>query len=448
MFLKKLFAILLSALIIFSLSACSHQSASQFADTDDSPLMIYICDNDEYMKYHISTYNSLFDEPQIEYEAFTSYSMRFLEKRIEKEIKNDHGPDLIKIDSSSFYYYDFVNMVEDGLFADLNIIIKNNKRFDTSLYNEDMLDGGIIDGQRAFIPASYTIDLALSSTQSFKNNGLEPLDSLTTNDLISTMEAYYQNTTDNKCPFLNIDLCLSAFSYMNEDNYFEDTDELRQLLDTYKPSIKRGLNSGLNEAFKNQNFDYYDWYIDNEILFTRLYGKCDDIYERVFNKYNLFKNKYNRDLMLYSYPLLSEKVKAYPETAFAISATSRKMNKALSFIEYMLSTEVQTDSKYVPTVSVNIEAYQLSKDKFLSSNYDFSNSEEFSQIPYELAYQAIDLVENADFTYDNSLYLYSHYGVAYYLRMYVRGGRHYDNLIEDINEGLYKYYNDIEDYHF
>ena len=155
----KRLAIITICIFILLLTACSKEP-SIYVDKDDSPLMIYIWDGDVAMKHHINTYNSLFNEVQIEYDAFTLKDLRNMKNLIVNEIPKGNGPDLIKIDNI-FFAMDINKMIEDNLFAELNEFIDRSQTFDKSLYNNKMLDAAIIDGNRYFIPISYNMDFLI-----------------------------------------------------------------------------------------------------------------------------------------------------------------------------------------------------------------------------------------------------------------------------------------------
>lgn len=87
---RKRISLIASILIlVLILSACSNQP-SIYVDKDSSPLMIYIPENNEFIKYHIDKYNASCDTTQIEYDLIPKEYIDVTQYKIVKEIKE--GP--------------------------------------------------------------------------------------------------------------------------------------------------------------------------------------------------------------------------------------------------------------------------------------------------------------------------------------------------------------------
>lgn len=152
----KLILLVLSILIIvLSFTACQKEP-SIYVDKDDAPLMIYIMDDDEFIKYHINAYNALHDEIQIEYEAFNH--LKHMYDKMDNELENDKGPDLMLVDNISFKWFSR----RFNHFLDINEIIDRSITFNIEEYDQDVLDSEIYDDKRWYIPISYNVDFVIS----------------------------------------------------------------------------------------------------------------------------------------------------------------------------------------------------------------------------------------------------------------------------------------------
>lgn len=439
---KKVISLILCIVMIAMLvTSCIGKIDSAYLDTGEGPLMIYLWQFDEYMKHHIDVYNSLHDETQIEYKAF-SY-LKTMCYKIEKGIEEGDGPDLILIDSILLKYADICKMIEDGMFTDLDNLIKHSQHFDEGKYNMQVLDTGIIDETRVFIPVSYKLNVASALVKNFEKIGIEVPSELTSDTLNEILNKYYEITPKNSLPMLGVDLEKSLFLCMNKEKRIDKIHEFEQLINIYDEVYNRRTTSDLYSASAGSGFDIYDWCFENNVLFTRVSSGCDAFFG-LYYLYNVFKNEHDSDMVIYNYPLTAEKTKSNPNLSLAISATADKKNKAFKFIEYMLSKEAQSGD-VSPGIPVNLEAYALSKEKFLNGDYGYIGKDiSTTPVPAELAFQYISIIDNAECEFNNNDYVYYNC-FKRPVGMYMGGNMLVQEIVDDINENLYKYYNEEEE---
>lgn len=428
--------------LLLTLASCSNNVDIAYVDSrDDRPLMIYIWDQDDYMKYHINNYNALFDGTKIEYEAFTTEYLKYMYPKMKEGIKQGKGPDLILIDYDFQRRNDIYELIEDDMFADIDELIKRSQRFDSSEYNMKVLDAGIVNDKRVLVPVSYNHNITIGYKNNFTKHGLEIPTELTPETLLDLLNRYYQNTPKESVAMISNELEQSLFSYLNDDNQIDNLHGLDELLEAYKKNYKRMGNSTFFNVCNNETFDWYKWSLENDILFDRLYGRLGNLYYQ----YNLIKNS-GSDIVIYNYPLTVEKSKTTPFRSFAISSTSDKKNSAFKFTEYMLSKEVQSAPKHAPIIPVNLDSYDLAKQRLINGDYNYFKDSDITPVPVplELVYQLTDIVENAECELDNYKYIYDKCFLSP-IHKYYSGSLELQYVVDEINDNLYKYYNDEEE---
>lgn len=86
-------------------------------------------------------------------------------QKIATEMMAGRGPDLIYYDSSFGTSIDIYKMFDSELFIDLDTFIKNDKEFNLSDYNTNVIDAIRYDGKQYALPVSYGIPMFYSTKE-------------------------------------------------------------------------------------------------------------------------------------------------------------------------------------------------------------------------------------------------------------------------------------------
>lgn len=373
---KKLVSLIVCLpILVLSFTACSNETSAYTDKDDGTPLMIYLTEHMEFMKYHINAYNAICDETEIDYEIIDGTSpSRELYKKIKDELHNGKGPDLIYIDKTTLSEITPQKMHEH--FADMDKLIDKSMYFDNDHYNMKVLDSAIYDEKRLFIPISFNIDMVYTAKEHFDNYGIEAPAELTMDVLLDILDKYDAKETKQIPALKRIRLSDSVFRNLEKDDYLEKTQWLESILEHENKDFNKINKSTFIKDFKiavqegNVREALFKWNLDNNILFVRPSFYDRGVFEQLYYKYNIAKMEYNRELIVYKYPTVADDDVSYFNRGIAININSQKKNRAFKFIEYMLSEDAQSDENRPPTIPVNLEVYNKEVKAFTNGDYD------------------------------------------------------------------------------
>lgn len=445
--LKKLLFIFTGILVIvLSFTACSNEP-SIYVDKDDSPLMVYIPEANEFIKYHIDKYNASCDTTQVEYDLIPREYIDVTHHKIVKEIEEGRGPDLIFIDRTFMQRNNIKELIKDGMLADMGELINSSILSNSEQFNMDVINTGVIDDKRVFIPISYTTDIMASSKQLLENNRIELTNDTTASEFIDIIKSFNATSPEHIPAFLYTDFLYNVFISHIEvtDNMVKSTPQTISLLDM---ESHLGGTYDKKRAINNNFIDMYSLIFKKNILFTPLDGGIEydrnndsDIFDRLYNQYNVY-NGYGNDMVVFQYPFTGGNTKTYPNMGFVVNINSEKRNKAIKFFEYMLSEDVQSDVDYALTIPINLDSYQLAKDKLISGEYQLvKEGIEPINVSKELYNQLFDIIEGSDCEYNHREYL--NYKCFYEPIVY-QFQDSTNSIISNINENLEKYNKTID----
>lgn len=153
---RKILCLILT--VILALLCCS--CGSDTAGESDRLTYYYSPESRDDMVEMIERYNRWCtshstDDMKIELIEFENY--RTMSERLNIEVMTGGGPDLF----SNYMDLPFEKMIQSGAFYDLNELIENDPsedKLNLSLYNQAVMDAGVYDGKRYFIPAFYRVN--------------------------------------------------------------------------------------------------------------------------------------------------------------------------------------------------------------------------------------------------------------------------------------------------
>ena len=364
---------------VFAFSGCGESTASS-----NSSKLTYcaynedaICDIIErYNKYCKKHYDESYQIEIVEYD-----SLEEMYTIMATEFMSGDGPDIISLDQP----LPFEKLIENHAFADVDELINTyGSNIDFNDYNTKVMESGIVNRKRYFVPFFYCPNIFISTQEKLKEYDLnfsdfsyKELSRQLSQEKVSC--SLFGNESDNYS-------LLYSFidSYVNFDNKTTnfDTNSFLENIDYIKKLIN---NDNTNE---NVYYDLYNSENNGCILSTPrlLFGGTIGGIKTAY--YNIFlQNKTPAILPNFSY---ENKITAYVECGIAINQNSDKKDKALRFIEYCLSEDVQeywcgsrSDKRFSGTneisLPVNNKAFDYAVEVETAEEWDYNEDGEFDE---------------------------------------------------------------------
>lgn len=364
---------------VFAFSGCGESTASS-----NSSKLTYcaynedaICDIIErYNKYCKKHYDESYQIEIVEYD-----SLEEMYTIMATEIMSGNGPDIISLDQ----VLPFEKLIENHAFADVDELINTyGSNIDFNDYNTKVMESGIVNRKRYFVPFFYCPNIFISTQEKLKEYDLnfsdfsyKELSKQLSQEKVSC--SLFGNESDNYS-------LLYSFidSYVNFDNKTTnfDTNSFLENIDYIKKLIN---NDNTNE---NVYYNLYNSENNGCILSTPrlLFGGTIGGVKTAY--YNIFlQNKTPAILPNFSY---ENKITAYVECGIAINQNSDKKDKALRFIEYCLSEDVQeywcgsrSDKGFSGTneisLPVNNKAFDYAVEVETAEEWDYNEDGEFDE---------------------------------------------------------------------
>lgn len=364
---------------VFVFSGCGESTASS-----NSSKLTYCAYNEDVICDIIERYNKYckkhYDESyQIEIVQYDSLEEMYT--IMATEIMSGDGPDIISLDQP----LPFEKLIENHAFADVDELINTyGSNIDFNDYNTKVMESGIVNRKRYFVPFFYCPNIFISTQEKLKEYDLnfsdfsyKELSKQLSQEKVSC--SLFGNESDNYS-------LLYSFidSYVNFDNKTTnfDTNSFLENIDYIKKLIN---NDNTNE---NVYYDLYNSENNGCILSTPrlLFGGTIGGIKTAY--YNIFlQNKTPAILPNFSY---ENKITAYVECGIAINQNSDKKDKALRFIEYCLSEDVQkywcgsrSDKGFSGTneisLPVNNKAFDYAVEVETGEEWDYNEDGEFDE---------------------------------------------------------------------
>ena len=404
---------------VFAFSGCGESTASS-----NSSKLTYcaynedvICDIIErYNKYCKKHYDESYQIEIVEYD-----SLEEMYTIMATEIMSGDGPDIISLDQP----LPFEKLIENHAFADVDELINTyGSNIDFNDYNTKVMESGIVNRKRYFVPFFYCPNIFISTQEKLKEYDLnfsdfsyKELSKQLSQEKVSC--SLFGNESDNYS-------LLYSFidSYVNFDNKTTnfDTNSFLENIDYIKKLINND-NTNENVYYNLYNSENNGCILSTpKLLFGGTIGGVKTAY------YNIFlQNKTPAILPNFSY---ENKITAYVECGIAINQNSDKKDKALRFIKYCLSEDVQeywcgsrSDKGFSGTneisLPVNNKAFDYAVEVETGEEWDYNEDGEFDEEEKEFS-ENVDSIFWKDYLgiIDDisgcSLYNYKNLKITYY----------------------------------
>lgn len=364
---------------VFVFSGCGESTASS-----NSSKLTYcayyedaICDIIErYNKYCKKHYDESYQIEIVKFESQEEMNIK-----ISTEVMSGDGPDIISLDQP----LPFEKLIENHAFADVDELINTyGSNIDFNDYNTKVMESGIVNRKRYFVPFFYCPNIFISTQEKLKEYDLnfsdfsyKELSKQLSQEKVSC--SLFGNESDNYS-------LLYSFidSYVNFDNKTTnfDTNSFLENIDYIKKLINND-NTNENVYYNLYNSENNGCILSTpKLLFGGTIGGVKTAY------YNIFlQNKTPAILPNFSY---ENKITAYVECGIAINQNSDKKDKALRFIEYCLSEDVQeywcgsrSDKGFSGTneisLPVNNKAFDYAVEVETGEEWDYNEDGEFDE---------------------------------------------------------------------
>ena len=374
---KNKIAIILTLQIIitvFAFSGCGESTASS-----NSSKLTYcayyedaICDIiKRYNKYCTKHYDESY---QIEIVEFDSEDTMLT--KISTEIMAGKGPDIISLNQK----LPFEKLIDNGSFADIDELAELYKSdIDFDDYNSTIMDCGIYNGKRYIIPIAYCPNILITTQEILDKYNLE-----NTNFSFKELEIRLSDKDHNYALFGNKDETYKFFlSYVNEyvDFYNKTTefssDEFTESLDYIGKMIRND----------NSRKEGTTWDIIGNYLFRTSQLSFDGSMMSTLNSYFYIYNNNSTPVIIPNYNKKANAVSAFVQCGIALNNNSNNKEKALAFIQYVLSYDIQklwSESSSSPSIvvralPVNKAAFEYVIDHTSKRVYDINDDGEYEK---------------------------------------------------------------------
>ena len=172
MLLRKLMLITMILSMLFISASCADTSNNEEKDSNDVPqgdgsiTVYYRKILDDFIQDAIDIFNTG-EYGTAKPKVFEVNADNYQEpiKQLEIELAAGEGPDLIIVSHNEQTH--LLKLIQSGAFYDLNDLMKDDAAFNPAKYNEKVLECGVVDGIRYFLPLTYNINNLLYTTKQY-----------------------------------------------------------------------------------------------------------------------------------------------------------------------------------------------------------------------------------------------------------------------------------------
>ncbi len=378
---KNRIGILLLIITLVATTSCSSDETIKEASQTKAAtaeIKIDVMKHEKYLLAAIMEFNETHKNVRINYGDLITFNEEYRNKYI-TSLAVGEGPDIIRIEPNLFVAVN--KMVNSGIFYDLNESINKDKGFNFSDYNQKVLESGIINGKRFFIPLGYYFRAFFVKGGALKENGFTTGGSKWTLENFAD-EAYsftQKNKDKGKSFMVTGYLALSDIVKISGLNFIDyvkkevklDSSEFIDLINIYKK---------LNSTVKlTREITATATMSDDVLGITTVCPEFDNGTALIMDNRLLyqmwFRDLINEKSNVYLFPQYDGKknILLEPMVSFAINSKCTHKDEAYEFLKLLLSEEYQSvggmkrDFSYLP---VNNNAYLNNVDSHISNLND------------------------------------------------------------------------------
>lgn len=296
-------------------------------------LHIYASGRDVIMDYAVKEFQRRYPDIDVEYagrkiiedaEEFYGYN-----QQLSAQLMSGSGADVFFIQD----YWDIDKLIQAGAFADLSEIYDNSAVFQDADFREDIMNAGIFDGKRYFLPMEYRLPMMISTHEILEDAGFH-IENCTDFDCFMDESSQYLNSTNYDRRLFRMDVsarnCIfwAGYPIVDKGQVVWDIEETRKYFAWFKDIYGRGTG---------------------EYMFGDLFGAAavrDG--ECLFESSGFFNTDLNAIRALYtigtpiSVPIYNKDggVTALIERAVAVRANSENLDNVKKFLEILFEKQI------------------------------------------------------------------------------------------------------------
>lgn len=392
---KKFVSILLAVVLIFSVLTCVGCEADK---KEENTITYY------HYEPKVSTvssliydYNKKFGNTGYKINVVEFDDMKEMASRLSTEIMAGKGPDIITSGELEMLSSSTEKLIKQGTFANLDDIFDDDSsddKLDLSDYNSNILNAGVYEGKRYYLPVVFEPQILLTSSVEFSKYSDDNAESKLTYDGVVTLNNnILKDRTNNRFFYDSENYKRILLNYIDEhvDLYSQkcnfDSENFMESI----TSLKEFCNSNENKT-------------DEIVPIFSVSGQYElfALYDEIAAIDNdgdkpLITNMPNQD---------GAPIGKIMDAIF-INNNSNNKQKILKFIKYALSEKVQSDfcganiEEYLPTTSygsgweypVNNESYSKLFDKAKEVKY-INNTANISEANFMYAKDYVDNIKS------------------------------------------------------
>jgi multiple sugar transport system substrate-binding protein len=356
---NKLSIVFLLAFLLGISTSCSQQT--KIENDDKAKLTINLLESDKTLLDAVNRYNAENHNIKIDAKIFTD--IEAYKNKNTTELSSGQGADIIvnRLDLLSNIY----RISSNDVFCDLNEIIEKDPSFKLSDYHEKILDYGLINDKRYFMPIDY-LNTGFFTTKEILDKNNIKLDGVewTWQNVASIIKKFISDNKSNKKYFidsLNFTQILSSINNPFIDYETKKTSlnskEFVELLNLYKDIYPAICPNNIKSKYNKNDL------LKNEIAVFLNIPLIDSpsFYLRKLNDAQFF----NQPIKILKSPALkdSDPIIVWPYHLLSINKSCENKMDAFEYIKLLLTYECQQkinnyddDNRFTP---VSKSAYNL-----------------------------------------------------------------------------------------
>ncbi|WP_443717418.1 ABC transporter substrate-binding protein [Ruminococcus sp.] len=324
---------------VFAFSGCGESTASS-----NSSKLTYcayyedaICDIiKRYNKYCTKHYDESYQIEIVEFE-----SQEEMKLKMSTEIMAGEGPDIFSMSQK----LPFEKLTDSKTIADVNELISEFS-YDIGIdnCNSKIMDAGVIDGKRYFIPLFYSPDVFITTEETLNKYNLTSSEfsfKALSEKLSKNKKEYslFGSADDNIAFFYSF---LDQYIDFNSDKFSEDLDSIYSLIknDTTDENVYYFLYENINNGAS--------------ILYKEM-----PAFSIIVKTYSCLKYLGSTPVFVNNYNMDDDSISASTDVGIAVNDNCKNKEKLLPFIKYCLSCDVQKNmSEECMYLPVNSDAME------------------------------------------------------------------------------------------
>lgn len=390
--LKSIVPIIICMLTVSTLFGCN---ANDDRENEDNTLTMYIVSENPIISL-INEYNKSDVSSDIKLVEFEDNDK--LDSKLDAEIMAGKGPDLIFYDSGYNGVSNIEKMMSLDMFADYNELIDNDKteskiNFDDC--NKTVMDSGVYDGKRYFIPISYMPDITITTKEICDKYSVDLNQSFTYKTADNMLSDFLNegNKSQDKSVFYWINNEIYALIDSNID-FFARTNTLKseEFLSNLDVIDKLILPNDRKEI--SNNVDPLDSIIQGNVMFASLYQIAGSEPNSIAYVYYYLSSNNQTPVILNSLSNKENSFSAFIDKGLLINKNSNKKEEAYEFVKYMLNEKTQSNTEIGLPVNKNAQKQLIEKMEEGLYGSESINDNAKSGISDDFVNSYIDFLDN------------------------------------------------------